>query len=207
MPAPIIRANPAKNRAMPTSVSKDDMFKTIKRLLGYVFHYYPWQFALVVLCIIVSSGVAVVGSFFIGNIVIDDYVTPALNGAAFDQAGFTGAIIAMAGIYLLGLAAGYIYTYTMAVIGQGVQKIIRDQLFDRMQDFPLSYFDQRTHGDIMSVYTNDVDVLREMFSRTLPIVVSSLTTMLACLVMMLYTDLLLTGIVILFAILTFFITQ
>jgi ATP-binding cassette subfamily B protein len=192
---------------MPTSVSKDDMFKTIKRLLGYIFHYYPWQFALVVLCIIVSSGVSVVGSFFIGNIVIDDYVTPALNGAAFDQAGFTGAIIAMAGIYLLGLAAGYIYTYTMAVIGQGVQKIIRDQLFDRMQDFPLSYFDQRTHGDIMSVYTNDVDVLREMFSRTLPIVVSSLTTMLACLVMMLYTDLLLTCIVILFAILTFFITQ
>src|SRR5574344_2399860 len=112
----------------------------------------------------------------------------------------------MAAIYLSGLIASYVYNVLMAIIGQGVQKRIRDDLFDHLETLPISYFDRRGHGDIMSIFTNDVDSLREMLSRALPMVASSIMTMTVCLVMMLVTDLLLTGIVLLFSILIFFIT-
>lgn len=205
MPATNLR--PTKGGRNMAQVSRKDQMKAMKRLLGYVTKYYPWQFALVLICIVLSSGVGVVGSFFVGSIVIDEFVAPAVAGAAFDQAGFALAIMIMALIYLAGIVANYVYSIMMAIIGQGVQRIIRDQLFNHMQDLPISYFDQRERGDIMSIYTNDIDALREMLSRALPMVAASLMTMVACFAMMLYTDFLLTGVVIGFTILIFFLTK
>jgi ATP-binding cassette subfamily B protein len=205
---PAINLRPTKGGRNMIQVSKKEQIKAMRRLLGYVLRYYPWQFALVLFCIIIASGVGVVGSFFIGTIVIDEFVAPALAGTtSFDQIGFALALTIMAAIYLIGIMATYAYSILMAIIGQGVQKIIRDQLFNHMQDLPISYFDGRSRGDIMSFYTNDIDALREMLSRALPMMMSSLMTMIACFVMMLYTDFMLSAVVVCFAILIFFIIK
>ena len=95
----------------------------------------------------------------------------------------------------------------MSEIGQGVQKRIRDELYDHLQSLPISYFDRRGHGDIMAIFTNDVDALREMLSRALPMAANSALTIIACFFMMVTTDLMLTGCVFLFAILMFIITK
>jgi ATP-binding cassette, subfamily B, multidrug efflux pump len=209
---PAINMRPVKGKRNMTPVTTKQKLHAVKRLLGYVFKYYPWQFVVVLFCIIISSGVGVVGSYFIGTILINDYISPALDAGSLVIADYQGisfgtAILIMACLYVAGLVASYVYNVLMSVIGQGVQKKIRDELFDHMQTLPIAYFDQRGHGDIMSVYTNDVDALREMLSRALPMVAQSLMTMAVCLIMMLLTDLLLTGVVLGFAVLIFFITK
>ena len=187
----------------------------VRRLLSYVFKYYPAQFVIVLVCVLLSSFTSVAAAYFTGNILVNVYLMPSLNAGsldiltptsgAFAGVPFGGAIAMMAAILALGTIALYVYNILMSIIGQGVQKRIRDELYDHMQDLPISYFDRRGRGDIMSVYTNDVDALREMLSRALPMMASSIVTMIACLVMMLITDLMLTGVVILMALVIFFI--
>jgi ATP-binding cassette subfamily B multidrug efflux pump len=216
MPAINLRATKGGRNMAP--VSRKQKMHSVGRLLRYVFKYYSWQFILVILCVILSAGVGVVGSYFLGTILIDDYVNVALSsgqniGDVVPTSGFAAglhfnvAIIIMAGIYLAGLIASYVYNVLMSIIGQGVQKRIRDELFDHLETLPISYFDRRGHGDIMSIFTNDVDALREMLSRALPMVAQSIMTIVACLFMMLMTDLLLTGVVLGFAVLIFFFTK
>jgi len=216
MPAINLRATKGGRNMAP--VTRKQKLHSVGRLLKYVFKYYPWQFALVLICIVLSAGVGVVGSYFLGTIIIDDYVQVAIdNKIALDSVipssgvmagiNFQAAILIMAGIYLSGLIASYVYNVLMSIIGQGVQKRIRDQLFDHLETLPISYFDRRGHGDIMSIFTNDVDALREMLSRALPMVAQSIMTIVVCLVMMLLTDLLLTGVVLGFAVLIFFFTR
>lgn len=211
MPAINLRATRGgRNMA---KVSTRQKMASVRRLLHYVLKYYPWQFAVVLLCIIISSGAGVIGSYIVGTVLIDDYISPSfVKGVSmtiqdFNGLSFAGAIGILAAVYVAGLASAYFYNVMMSVIGQGVQKRIRDELFDHLQTLPISYFDWRSHGDIMSIFTNDVDSLREMLSRALPMVAQSLMTMVVCLVMMLLTDLLLTGVVVVFAILIFFITK
>lgn len=178
----------------------------IRRLLSYVFKYYPVQFIVVLICVLLSSFTNVAGGFFTGTVVVNEYIMPSLDSGsleirtptsgAFAGIPFGGAIAIMASILAVGTIALYVYNILMSIIGQGVQRRIRDELYDHMQDLPISYFDRRGRGDIMSVYTNDVDALREMLSRALPMVANSIVTMVACFVMMLLTDLMLTGVVI-----------
>ena len=188
------------------------------RLSKYVFKYYPFRLILVFLCIIASSLSNVVSSYFIGNILVTNYITPALNAAnklnldnaytllfgpdriTWNGISFVLTFIIVGLIYILGLFGSYFYNYTMSRIGQGTQKRIRDELFEHMQKLPVKFFDSRTYGDIMSIYTNDIDALREMLSRTLPMVITSLMTMVFCFIVMLYTDIIFTGIVLSFAI-------
>jgi len=196
---------------------------TGRRLMSYVTKYYFGFFLLVLFCILVSSFASVAGSYFSGTMLIDRFLTPSLAesdpvdalyhqphvlfpNSSF-QAGFYETVLVMALVFLLGILASYFYNFLMAYIAQGIQKKIRDRLFDHMQDLPVSFFDTHTHGDIMSIYTNDVDALREMFARSLPMVVQSLVSMVACLVMMLMTDLYLTLIVLAFAFLILLLTR
>jgi len=215
MPAINLRAT--KGGRNMTPVSRRQKLHSVGRLLKYVTKYYPWQFVIVLLCVILSSSTGAIGAYIIGNVIVDSYINPAVkSGLALDSfapatgffAGkpFSTCLIVLVVVYLLGLAATYVYNVLMAIIGQGVQKRIRDELFDHMETLPISYFDRRGHGDIMSIYTNDVDALREMLSRALPMVALSIMTMVACLVMMTVTDLLLTGVVLLFSLLILFIT-
>ena len=148
---------PASLKGTPTS----------KRLLKYVTTDFKLPTLLVVLCIIISAAAGVAGSMFL-QILIDDYITPLIGsqGQGFDE--LFKALIIMGGIYYIGVVSTYIYGRTMAIIGQGVQKEIRNSMFRKMQDLPIKYFDQNSFGDIMSRYTNDVDTLRQMLSQSLP---------------------------------------
>jgi len=215
MPAINLRATKGGRNMAP--VSRKQKLHSVGRLLKYVTKYYPWQFVIVLLCVILSSSTGAIGAYIIGNVIVDSYINPAVkSGLVLDSfapatgifAGqpFSVCLLVLVVVYLLGLAATYVYNILMSIIGQGVQKRIRDELFNHMETLPISYFDRRGHGDIMSIYTNDVDALREMLSRALPMVALSIMTMVACLVMMTVTDLLLTGVVLLFSLLILFIT-
>jgi len=203
-------------RAMP-KVSGKDMLKTIKRLLQYVFKYYKFRFLVVIVCVLITSLTGVLGSKFVGSVLIDNFINPALkNGLELNQVkwellgfsvNFTGAIIIMAVIYVLTVGCNYLYNFFMSGIGQGVQKILRDELYEHLQTLPIAYFDRRNHGDIMSIFTNDIDALREMLGRALPMAATSLLTIVSCFFMMITTDLMLTAFVFAFAFLMFFITK
>lgn len=214
MPGPNLRAT--KNGRNMAPVSRKAKFGAVLRLLKYVFKYYPVQFFLVALFVILSTGLNAIGSYFIGKIVVGQYLTSdGTTLRTFDEfwnttylgMNFTTILGVMAVVYLVGIVSNYFYNYFMSMIGQGVQKRIRDELFAHMQDLPVSYFDTRTHGDIMSVFTNDVDALREMLSRCLPMMLSCFVSMIVYFVIMIMTDLYLTCIVIAFAILIFFVSK
>lgn len=200
-----------------TPVSKKAKFGAVLRLLKYVFRYYPGEFFLVALFVILSTSSSAIGSYFIGKIVVGQYLTmdDGKTLRSFEDfwsheylgMNFGTILLVMVSIYLVGILSAYFYNFYMSRIAQGVQKRIRDDLFAHMQDLPVSYFDTRTHGDIMSVFTNDVDALREMLSRCLPMMLSCFVSMIVFLVVMLLTDIYLTLIVIAFAILIFFVSK
>lgn len=140
---------------------------TLIRLLKFVVGTYPAPFIIGVISIIISAAAAVRGSLFLQNL-IDDYITPMLKQSTPDFAPLFRAILIMAGIYLIGVIGTLLYTQIMAVLGQRLQKKIRDDMFVHMQSLPIIYFDQNDYGDIMSRYTNDVDTLMQMISQSIP---------------------------------------
>ena len=171
--------------------------KTVKRLLGYITKGYKKQLVLVIICIILSSIAGVAGSLFLKTL-IDDYITPLLS---MENPVFTGllkAIGIMILIYLVGIVSTYLYNRTMVVVSQGVLKTIRDEMFDKMQSFPIKYFDTNTHGDIMSHYTNDTDTLMQMISQSLPNLMASTVTIVAVFCAMLTISIPLTVFILLF---------
>ena len=184
---PKMRANTKAKR-----LSLKESASIFGRLLKVIFSNHGGKLILALLCILISSGAAVVGNFFIGKVLINGFIMPIINPAEFgDVQNFLGipmelstAIIIMACVYGVGIFAAYFYQILVSMIAQSTQKKIRDELFAHMEKLPLSYFDSRTHGDIMSIYTNDIDTLREMISRVLPTVVQALATMIITLVFM-----------------------
>ncbi|MFA6829611.1 MAG: ABC transporter ATP-binding protein [Bacilli bacterium] len=190
------------------NISKADRSQSTKRLIGYVIKYYPWQFVLVIVSLLASTIANVSGSYFAGNILVNQYLTPTIEqGIPFDWGSYGITLAILGSIYIVGIIGSYFYNFLMAYIAQGVQKRIRDELYSHMQSLSVSFFDWRGHGDIMSVYTNDVDALREMLARALPMVVSAIITMIVCFFFMIFTDLLLTGIVLIFSVLILLLTR
>lgn len=149
--------------------------KTAKRLIKYVTKGHKKQLFFVIICILLSSIVGVVGSLFLKTL-IDDYITPLLGVSNPNYSGLLTAILTMACIYITGAIASYLYERKMAIVSQSVLKDIRDEMFSKMQTFPIKYFDTNAHGDIMSHYTNDTDTLRQMISQSLPNLISSIIT-------------------------------
>ena len=169
---------------------------TIRRLLRYVGRGYAVKFVLVLICIMVSAIASVSAALFLGSL-IDDYITPllAMDNPVFD--GLLHALVMMGCLYVTGALCALAYNRLMVTISQGVQKKIRDDLFSHMQSLPIKYFDTHAHGDIMSIYTNDVDTLRQMLSQSIPQVINSMMMIVVALIGMLTTNLMLTGVVIL----------
>ncbi len=161
------------------------IFGRILKLMG---KSHPWLIVFAVICILLSSGAGVIGNVFIGDILIDQFIMPMLSKQPTSLYGMPmplqTAIIIMASIYFIGIVSAYLYQIIVSQIGQGTQKALRDELFQKMEALPISYFDRRQVGDIMSVYSNDIDTLRELISRVLPMVLQSLTTMVSSLVAM-----------------------
>ena len=168
----------------------------VGRLLSYVGRGYLALFVVVILCILVSAVAAVSGSLFLGTL-IDNYIVPLAAMANPDFSGLLRVILMMACLYLVGALCAFAYNRIMVTISQGVQKRIRDDLFGHMQTLPIKYFDTHAHGDVMSVYSNDVDTLRQMLSQSIPQVINSAMMVLVTFVSMLATNVALTGVVLL----------
>lgn len=184
---PRMRAN-AKAKRLPFK----EAVSIFNRLLKAMFSTHGWKIVLALICIFLSSAVSVIGNFFIGKVLVNGFIMPIIDPAQYgSQQHFLGvpmelgtAIAIMAGVYFVGILAAYFYQILVSMIGQGTQKKIRDELFEHMEKLPLSYFDSRSHGDIMSIYTNDIDTLREMISRVLPTLIQALVTMIIALIFM-----------------------
>ena len=179
---------------------------TIKRLASYIKNKYKKQFIAVMILVIISSGATVAVSLFLQKL-IDNYISPILGmeNPIFD--GLLKAIGIIIVICLSGIISTYIYNRIMSIISQGVLKDIRDEMFNKMQDLPIKYFDTHTHGDIMSRYTNDVDTLEQTISQVLPQMISSIITVIVTLCAMIYLSKLMTIFVIIFTAITLIITK
>lgn len=171
-----------------------DVKKTTKRLLSY-FKKYKIAMVLVIVFIILSSLTGVASSIFIEKL-IDDYITPLMGTVNPDFSGIVSLLTVMAGIFALGTISNYLYARIMVVVSQGILKQVRDEMFAKMQNLPVGYFDSHTHGEIMSRYTNDIDSLREMIADGIPEIISSLMTIVAVFCAMIYIDIFLTLIVV-----------
>ena len=184
---------PARGARIPGA--KLDM-RSARRLLSYLGGRHKAALAVVLVCILFSAVAGVAGSLFL-EILIDDYISPLLAVANPSFGGLLRAILTMAAIYLAGVLSTYFYNRLMVVVAQGVLKEIRDEMFSKMQELPIRYFDTHTHGDIMSHYTNDTDTLRQMISQSIPQVFSSIVTIVTVFFAMLFSNLVLTALVLL----------
>ncbi|MCF2554787.1 ABC transporter ATP-binding protein [Faecalicatena contorta] len=158
--------------------------KIFKRLMSYVFRTYKYHYIAVVILIFVSVIANVQGTMFTKNL-IDDYITPLLLTDQPDFAPLMKAMMRVAGFYLIGIAATFSFNKIMVYVTQGTLRNMRDDLFENMQKLPIKYFDTHAHGDIMSVYTNDIDTLRQMISQSIPQIINSGFTIVSVLVSML----------------------
>lgn len=167
--------------------------KIFKRLMAYVFQYYKLHYIVVIALIFVSVLANVQGTMFMKNL-IDDYITPFLLTDTPDFAPLTRAIARVAVFYCVGIIATYAYNRIMVNVTQGTLRSLRDDLFAHMEQLPIKYFDTHAHGDIMSVYTNDIDTLRQMISQSIPQVVNSAITIVSVFVSMLILNIPLTAV-------------
>ncbi len=149
--------------------------KILKRLFSVLFKTYALQMVLVGVCIVVSVLANIQGTLFTKTL-IDSYITPMMGSQDPDYGPLTAAILRVACFYALGVAAAYVQSLTMVYVTQGTLNRLRIQLFTHMEKLPIKYFDTHAHGDIMSVYTNDIDTLRQMISQSIPQLLNSAIT-------------------------------
>ena len=169
--------------------------QTISRLLAYMSGYKKTMIV-VVLCILFTSIAQAVSSVSLG-ILVDDYITPMLSLEVPDYSPLIRFLCVIACIYLVGMVSSFLYNYLMVRVGQGTQKVIRDEMFVHMQTLPIRYFDTHPAGDIMSRYTSDIDTLRQMISQSIPQCISSAATLIVVFIAMLVTSPILTCVLIL----------
>ncbi len=170
---------PPKERAQ-AGFQKVDKEKraTLLRMFSFVWRHYKWAMLVVLVCVLVSSLTSLVSSLFTKTL-IDDYIVPLTQMANPEYASLARTLFILGFILLAGTICSYAYNRLMITISQGTMLRLRKTIFEKMQHLPVSYFDQRSHGDIMSVYTNDVDSLRQMISTAMAQVFSSVITIVA----------------------------
>ena len=160
-----------------------DPGKTFKRLISYIFRKYKWHYIIVIVLICVGVLASVQGTMFQKSL-IDDYIKPLLLSDNPDFSPLFKAMARVAGFYLIGVVSTYAYNRIMINVSQGVLRDMRNDLFEHMQKLPIKYFDTHSHGDIMSVYTNDIDTLRQVVSQSIPQVVNCGMTIISVFVSM-----------------------
>ncbi len=167
--------------------------KTLKRLLTYMKPY-RGTMIVVTICILLSAVAGAVSSMFLQTL-IDSYIVPLLGMGEPVFTGLIRTLIVLAVIYLIGTLSTLFYNRLMVTIAQGTLKTIRDEMFEKMQKLPIRFFDSHTHGDIMSLYTNDTDTLRQLIAQSMGQLISSAFTIVAVFFCMLYTSIGLTVVV------------
>ena len=179
----VVKMGPGRNAGPRPKVENPG--KMFKRILAYVMKQYKFQVILVLCCILLGVFAQVQGTLFMQTL-IDSYILPLLAEKSNDFSGLLHAITRVACFYGVGILAVFIQNRTMAKIAQGTLKRLRDDLFVHMQTLPIKYFDSHAHGDIMSVYTNDIDTLRQLISQSLPQLVNTIITLVSVFLSMLY---------------------
>ena len=200
-----MRMNGRKNAPPMGGRPPKNAGKTFKRLMQYLGRY-RYLMIPVVICILISAVASVASSLFLKTL-IDDYISPMLLTGDNDFAPLLRAIIMMGGIFAFGIISTLVQARIMIIIAQGILKKVRDDMFSHMQSLPISYFDRNAAGDIMSLYTNDTDTLRQMITQSIPQFISSGVTIIVVLISMLSTSLWLTGFVLLFVAFMIFVTK
>lgn len=152
--------------------------KVLGRLMSYVLKRYRWHYLIVLIGILITSLASVSSSIFMKSL-IDDYISPMLIQDVPDFAPLLKALMTMAGIYLTGVSANFIYHLILNYISQGTLNDLRNELFTHMETLPIQYFDTNAHGDIMSIYTNDIDTLRQVIAQSIPQFINSLITVIS----------------------------
>ena len=158
--------------------------KLFKRFLGFVFRKYPVRCIIVVICIVVNVLATIQGTLFLRTL-IDDFIMPMLGKENPDFSPLLHEIIRVSCFYLIGAAASFLQGRTLVVVTQGSLRDFRNELFNKMQSLPIKYFDTHSHGDIMSIYTNDIDTLRQVINSSIPQIINSSITIVstfACMV-------------------------
>ena len=197
MKPPVMPKGPMRGRGMP--VPKGAIKKgTLGRLMKTLMKHYKWRVIFVLIAIVVSAVGGLVSSVYM-KLLVDDVITPALE-TSFDsalKARLTGLIIMMVVVYTIVIVANFVHTRLMATVTQGMLYQLRTDMFAKMQNLPIKYFDTHAHGEIMSAYTNDTDATRQLIGQSLPTVLSSSLTLIVSVVLMLTYSFLLSLVVIL----------
>ncbi len=184
----------------------DNPGAVMMRIIRYVASQYALQF-IIVLCMIVLSVLANVQGTLFMQTLIDDYILPMVESGKADFGPLLAAITRVAGFYAIGVACSLIQSQIMVNVTQGTMNRLRKDLFMHMQDLPIKYFDTHAHGDIMSVYTNDIDSLRQMISQSIPQIFNSIITIVSVLVSMIRLSVPLTGVTLAMVVVMLFVSK
>ena len=200
-----VRTVPGRGRKGPAPEVKDPM-GLFKRLMGTIIKAYPIHLIVVLVSILLSSYAMVQGNLFL-KVLIDNYIEPLLTQANPDYAPLAKALFNMACIYAMGTFCAWLYNRVMVTVSQGSMRNIREQVFTHMESLPIRYFDTHPHGDIMSIYTNDVDTLRQLISQSIPQFINSVFTLISTIISMILLSIPLTLFTVLTVSVTIFLTK
>lgn len=190
---------------MKKRISMRDSLTVLKRVMAYMLKYYKFRFIAVVIFIFLSA-VATVRSMTFTQVLVDDYIVPMLASSAPDFAPLLQNLIQVGAIMVVGVISAFAYNRIMVGISQGTMRHLRIDLFTNMESLPIKYFDTHAHGDIMSVYTNDVDTLRQLLGQSIPQGINSLMTFLSTFVSMIMLNIPLTLLAVVMACIMIFVT-
>ncbi|HPF29666.1 MAG TPA: ABC transporter ATP-binding protein, partial [Lachnospiraceae bacterium] len=195
-----------RNRAMGPKPKLENPGKIFKRLVGYAFSRYIPHIIIVMIAVVVSVLAQVRGTMFI-KILLDDYIEPLSKQSNPDFTELLHQIYIMAIIFGVGIISTYVYSKIMIYVSQGTLNKLRMDLFSHMERLPIRYFDSHSHGDIMSIYTNDVDTIRQMIGQSLPSLLSSAITIVSVFCSMVILSLPLTGVTVAMVVVMMFTTK
>lgn len=197
---------PGQGMAMGPKPKIENPGKIMRRLLAYILKQYRVACFAVIICIFISSLASVMGTMFIKDL-IDVYIMPFINQQNPDFTSLFQVLSKMAIVYIVGVFSTWAYSRMMVNVSQGTMRSIRNDLFKHMETLPIKYFDTHAHGDIMSIYTNDTDTLRQMISQSIPQVISSLITIVSVFISMLILNVSLTLVTIVMVIVMLVVTR
>ena len=183
----------------------NDVWGTIKRTFSYISIHYKWRFILAIFFVLLSSLAGVISSYLFTPI-INNYIVPYIGSNNPDLSGFIRMLIVMATVYIIGVVSSYTFQKLISIISTGMLNDMRKDLFAVMEKLPIRFFDSRTHGEVMNYYTNDIDTIRPMIADGFPTLVTTVTTIIGCFILMFTLNVNLTLIVLGMLIVMLFVT-
>ena len=183
----------------------NDVGGTIKRTFSYINIHYKWKFPLAIILILLSSLAGVISSYLFTPI-INNYIVPYIGSNNPDLSGFIKMLALMASVYVVGILSSFAFQKLISIISTGMLDDMRQELFKVMEKLPVRFFDSHTHGEVMNYYTNDIDTIRPMIADGFPTLVTTVTTIIGCFVLMFTLNIKLTLIVLLMLIIMLIVT-